>query len=294
MTSENSSRNGWAKIPVWIRAVVVGLLVGLTAANVWLVLLVSLGSVPGTLAEFTFLGFYVWWVAGGGPPPAWKAARAEFFRRGRLSAGQWAWGIAAALLFAVTVHAAIVLLFRFEAFPAAEFRRGYDFSFVHSLTLRWVVIVVSAISAGICEETGFRGYMQQPIERRHGAVVAILVSSVLFTLVHLTKGWALAGMVPIVLGAGVLLGMIAWASGSLVPGMIGHAVMDTGLFAYWWTDTAGTFREQPIRSTGMDSAFAAACGVFVVSLAGVLVAISRLRRLRDSAAEERASDFIQA
>lgn len=171
---------------------------------------------------------------------------------------------------------------------------GTIFPAVHSLAVKWVGVVVSAVSAAICEETGFRGYMQQPIERRHGAAMAILVSSVLFTLVHLTKGWALAGMVPIVLGAGVLLGLIAWASGSLVPGMIGHAVMDTGLFAYWWTDTAGTFSEQPLSSTGVDSAFATACGVFVVSLAGVLVAISRLRRLRESTAEERASGFIKA
>jgi membrane protease YdiL (CAAX protease family) len=192
------------------------------------------------------------------------------------------------------VHAAIVLVFRFVPFPAAEFRRGYNFSFVHSQAAKCVVVVVSAISAAICEETGFRGYMQQPIERRNGAAIAIVVSSVLFTLVHLTKGWALAGMVPIVLGAGVLLGLLAWASGSLVPGMIGHAVMDTGLFAYWWTDTAGTFSEQPISSTGVDAAFVTACGVFVVSLAGVLLAISRLQRLRESISDEWASDLIGA
>jgi hypothetical protein len=42
--------------------------------------------------------------------------------------------------------------------------------------------VVSAASAGICEETGFRGYMQQQIEQRHGAPTAILVSSFCFML----------------------------------------------------------------------------------------------------------------
>ena len=112
----------------------------------------------------------------------------------------------AAIFFAVTIHAAIVLLFRFVPFPMAAFRRGYDFSFIPSLPLKWLAVVVSATSAGICEETGFRGYMQRPIEQRHGAPVAILVSSFFFMALHLTKGWATLGMVPIVFGAGVLLG----------------------------------------------------------------------------------------
>lgn len=289
MAASESTRGGWARVPVAVRAVVSGLLVGLVAANVWPVLLVSLGVPLGALAEIIFLGVYVWWAAGGGPPRSMRSARAAAFRRGRLSPEQWFWGICAALLFAVTVHAAIVLLFRFVPFPAAEFRSGYNFSFVPSLPLKWVVVVVSAISAAVCEETGFRGYMQRPIEQRHGAAVAILISSVFFTLVHLTKSWAMMGMVPIVLGAGVLLGLLAWSAGSLIPGMVGHAVMDTGLFAYWWTDTAGTFSERPITVTGVDLPFAIECVVFALSLAGVLLAISKLQRLRGSISDGRAS-----
>ena len=67
-------------------------------------------------------------------------------------------------------------------FPTEAFRQGYDFSFIPTLSLKWLAVVVSAASAGICEETGFRGYMQQPIERRHGALTGILVSSFFFML----------------------------------------------------------------------------------------------------------------
>jgi membrane protease YdiL (CAAX protease family) len=181
------------------------------------------------------------------------------------------------VFFAVTIHSAIVLLFRFVTFPMAAFRRGYDFSFIPSLALKWVAVVISAMSAGICEETGFRGYMQRPIEQRHGVFVAILVSSFLFTVVHLTKGWAMIGMVPIVFGAGVLLGLLAWAAGSLVPCMIGHVLMDIGLFAYWWTGVAGNFTARTVGETGLDMAFFIACAVFMVSLGVVLFSISRLR-----------------
>ena len=178
----------------------------------------------------------------------------------------------------MTVHSAIVLLFRFVPFPIAAFRRGYDFSFIPSQGLKWVAVVISALSAGICEETGFRGYMQRPIEQRHGVFAAILISSVLFTVVHLTKGWAMIGMVPIVFGAGVMLGLLAWASGSLIPCMIGHVLMDVGLFAYWWTGVAGDFTARTVGETGWDTAFFIACAVFVVSLGMVLFSISRLRR----------------
>jgi membrane protease YdiL (CAAX protease family) len=187
------------------------------------------------------------------------------------------WGIIGAIFFAVAVHASIVLLFRCVEFPLAAFRRGYDFSFISTLPLKWLAVIVSAVSAGVCEETGFRGYMQRPIEEHHGAVIAILISTIFFTLVHLNKAWSLAGMVPIVFGAGLLLGLLAWSSQSLIPPIIGHVVMDIGLFAYWWTGIAGEFSALPLRETGVDGPFVIACATAFVSLLVTLFAISRLR-----------------
>jgi membrane protease YdiL (CAAX protease family) len=270
------------KLPVWLRAVIAGLLVGLLAANVWLPLLLGLAVPVAATVEVIFLALYVWWASGGGPPRATQAARRTAFRSVALSPAQWAWGLVAALSFAATVHAAIVLLFRFVPFPIAEFRRGYDFSFIPTVPLRWLAVVVSAASAGICEETGFRGYMQQPIEARHGAPIAILVSSLFFMLVHLTKSWSIVGMVPIVFGAGLLLGLLAWSSGSLIPGVIGHTVMDIGLFAYWWTGIAGDFTARPIAETGLDQPFAIACAALAAALLVVLLATWRLGRTRRS------------
>lgn len=277
MTTKERAPSLWAKLPISLRAILSGLLIALIAANVWPLLLLKLGVPLAATAETIFLALYLWWVAGGGPPRRARIARAEAFRRGRLSRTQWFWGVIAALFFAVTIHASIVLLFRFVPFPMAAFRRGYDLSFIPSLGLKWLVIVFSATSAGICEETGFRGYMQRPIERRHGALVAILVSSLFFMALHLTKDWATAGMVPVIFGAGVLLGLLARCSGSLIPGMIGHVLMDVGLFAFWWTGVAGDFTARPISETGVDRQFLIACGAFAISLLVVLAAISKLR-----------------
>ncbi|MGH9776336.1 MAG: lysostaphin resistance A-like protein [Candidatus Acidiferrales bacterium] len=278
MTTPDPAPTLWAKLPVTLRAVISGLLMFIIAANVWPVFLVTLGVPLATAVEAIFLGLYLWWAAGGGRPRGTQFARLTAFRRRALSPVQWFWTLVAALFFASTVHASIVVLFRLVPFPTETFRRGYDISPIHSVALRWIAVVVSAASAAICEETGFRGYMQRPIEQRHGAPLAIFVSSLFFMLVHLTKAWATPGMVPIVFGAGVLLGLLAWSSQSLIPGMIGHFVMDVGLFAYWWTGLAGTFTARPISETGVDQSFFIACAALAASLLIVLLAISRLRR----------------
>jgi len=261
------------------RAIVVGSLVGLVAANVWLPLLYLLGVPTAAAVEAVFLSAYVWWAAGGGPPGSLKAVRAESFRRRSLSSAQWRWGLVAAVSFAVSVHGAIVVLFRLVPFPAQAFHAGYDLSVIPTAPLRWLTVVVSAVSAGVCEETGFRGYMQQPIERRYGPLVGILISSLLFMLVHLNKSWSVIEMVPIVFGAGILLGTLAWASHSLIFGMIGHTIMDVGLFAFWWAQIAGTFSQRPISETGMDPAFFLEVGVLAAALLFTLTAIARLRHL---------------
>jgi membrane protease YdiL (CAAX protease family) len=273
-------RGLWDRLPVILRAIVGGILIGMIAANVWLLLLLKLGMPIAALAEIVFLTAYIWWAAGGGPPARFRKVRADYFRVRPLRGAQWFWGVIAAVSFAATIHAAIVLLFRVVPFPAAAFHQGYDLSFIPSRQMQWLACIVSALSAGVCEETGFRGYMQRPIENRHGALTAILISSLFFTLFHLTKGWALIGMVPIVFGAGLLLGTLARASGTLVFCILGHWIMDIGLFAYWWTQIAGTFSQRPISETGMDRLFQIECGVFAVVLLVTIVAITRLWRLR--------------
>jgi membrane protease YdiL (CAAX protease family) len=264
---------------VVVRAVVVGISVGMIAANVWPLLLLKIGMPAAALAELAFLSLYVAWAAGRGPPQKLRETRADYFRVRSLSRTQWLWGVIAAVSFAATIHAALILLFRLVPFPAASFHSGYDFSFIGSSSMQWMACIVSALSAGVCEETGFRGYMQRPIEHRHGPIVAILISSVFFTLLHLTKDWALIGMVPVVFGAGVLLGTLARASGTLVFCMLGHWIMDIGLFAYWWTQIAGTFSQRPIFEVGVDLFFIAECGIFTLALGLTLMAIGRLRRL---------------
>jgi hypothetical protein len=87
-------------------------------------------------------------------------------------------------------------------------------------------------------------------------------------------------MIPIVFGAGLLLGLLAWSARSLLPGIVGHIVMDIGLFAYWWTGVAGEFSARTISQTGMDRPFLIAFFTFVIALGIVVFAIYKLQRMR--------------
>lgn len=279
MSASAADRGLWARLPTALRAIIAGLSIGLIGANVWTLLLIAAGPLVAVIVEPIFLILYLWWASGRGPPQGAAAARARAFRTSTLSPPGWLWGLIAAVAFAASVHAAMVILFRLVPFPAAQFRQGYDLSYIPSAALRWVVVVLAAASAGVCEETGFRGYLQQPLEARFSPAWAILTSAALFTLFHLNKGWAGLGMVPIIFGAGLLLGALAWASRSLIPCIIGHTIMDVGLFAYWWTGIAGTFTTRPIGETGLDAAFLIALAVLALALGACLTSIWRLRRI---------------
>jgi len=268
----------WARIPLSLRAVVGGVFVALVAANVWPLLLSGLGAPIAAVAELAFLAAYVCWFAGIAPGP-WRAQRREFGRARPLRRAEWAWGLLAALAFAASIHAAIVVLFRLTPFPAATFHAGYDLSAVPTLPMKWLACVVSALSAGVCEEMGFRGYLQRPMEMRRGARTAVFVSALVFTLLHLDKSWALLAMTPIVFGAGLMLGTLAWSSGSLVFAMLGHWIMDIGLFAFWWTQIAGVFAQRPIFVTGVDLSFVAEVLALAASLAIFLAAARKLSNL---------------
>jgi len=87
-----------------------------------------------------------------------------------------------------------------------------------------VVWILVSLTAGFCEETIFRGYLQRQFIAWSGKpIVGILLSSVLFGLAHAYQG----GKQTIVLGAfGALFGLLADWRRSLRPGMMAHAWQD--------------------------------------------------------------------
>ncbi len=85
----------------------------------------------------------------------------------------------------------------------------------------WIAL---SISAGICEEIVFRGYLQRQLALMTGNVgLAILLQAILFGIGHAYEG--LSSVVAIVLH-GLFLGMLAQWRGNIRAGIIEHAGWD--------------------------------------------------------------------
>jgi membrane protease YdiL (CAAX protease family) len=163
------------------------------------------------------------------------------------------------------VQASFVITFRLIAFPSEKFTADYKILDNMPLWSAWAVLIMSSIVAGICEETGFRGYMQQPLENKYGPGIAITITSVIFMLVHLSHTWALP-ILPHIFFASVLLGILASKSGSIIPGIIGHSILDIFDYSVWWSDITGGFQKQTIFKTGIDLHFVFWCLVMFLAL----------------------------
>jgi membrane protease YdiL (CAAX protease family) len=140
----------------------------------------------------------------------------------------------------------------------------------------WAIITMSSIVAGICEETGFRGYMQVPLEKRYGPAKAIIPTSILFALIHLSHSWALP-ILPHIFFASVLLGILAYRSGSLIPGIIGHSILDIFDYSVWWSDLTGKFERQTIFRTGVDFHFVIWVLIFLIALLGFFRVLRKMK-----------------
>ena len=88
-------------------------------------------------------------------------------------------------------------------------------------------LAVAAVAISIGEELAFRGALYAALEDVGGAPVAVLGSTVLWTLAHvLSHPPQFLGAV---LAAGLLLGLWRWACKDLVAPIIGHVIADLAL-----------------------------------------------------------------
>jgi membrane protease YdiL (CAAX protease family) len=141
------------------------------------------------------------------------------------------------------------------------------------LVWSWTVAIV----AGVSEEAAFRGYMQAPIERRHGAPIAILVTSIVFASLHLPQARVTAATVLAISTGGLMLCILAWASRSILPGVVVHTLIDMVSVPL---RNLGFMPPRPLAETGADSVLLLSLVMTIGFGAAALWAFARLIRLR--------------
>jgi sodium transport system permease protein len=81
----------------------------------------------------------------------------------------------------------------------------------------WLVVVALAIAPGVCEELAFRGFIMSGFLRSARPGVAIVLSSIAFGVAHMVPQQVFNAML-----LGLVLGLLAVRSGSLLPGILFH------------------------------------------------------------------------
>src|SRR5262245_1655893 len=178
----------WLRIPVIVRAVTVGLAIGLLGTGSWARLIAAntqyLPNVPWAAPVMAVI-LVAWWLyfgRGWGRPESTAPARQLGGRANLVPDDLWGPALGAGVLGLFATLLLQGVLARFVTLPQ---QRDLDPSQYPIMTVAaWVVM--GGMVSGVVEETAFRGYIQGGIERRHGLTMAILVTGSLFSLSHFT------------------------------------------------------------------------------------------------------------
>ena len=213
----------WAVVS---KAVLVGLAVQAVGTLPWSALAaLNIESCPSIPFAAPLAAGYLWvfwrWLGGSGPPRATASARCSALRAGSLSAQGWALSLVAGMAGLSGVVAALIALRRIAPFPQIDIP---SLAGVPSATVLSLV-VMSAVVAGVVEEAAFRGYMQFRLEQHLGAAESIAITSAVFGAIHMSHGLSLIRFLADA-AFGVVYGVLAWAAGSILPGLVLHAGLD--------------------------------------------------------------------
>ncbi len=215
----------WSRAPVVVRAFLLGGAVATAGTVPWAVLAAwNIRHLPAVPWSVPIAALYLWllwrWLRGDGWPASTSAARRGMLRARPVSANVWGAAILAGILGLATVVQVNRVTVGLVGLPFQD-----DLPYLSRLSPLTLLLMplMGAVVAGVVEEAAFRGYMQRPIERRHGPVVAILVVGVWFGLAHATHAqWSLA-LMPYYLTAAAVYGGLAWITDSILPSMALHA-----------------------------------------------------------------------
>jgi membrane protease YdiL (CAAX protease family) len=152
----------------------------------------------------------------------------------------------------------------------------------------FLLLVMASIVAGVTEEAAFRGYMQTPIERRYGVVVAILVNGTMFGLLHFpSHPTAVLTMLPYYIGVAAVYSGLTWATNSILPALVLHAGGDVFSLTRLWTTGRAEWqltaeRAPLVWESGFDAAFSGALVALVLLAGATAWAYLKLRTLANA------------
>ena len=219
------------KIGAALRDLLIGLAVTVVVTVPWSVIaaanLRQSPRVPWAIpVGLTYLGLTVAYLSGHGWPTTTTAFRQRDFRFRRMSGVQWRWSLLTGVLAVTCLWLLYAALGNLGGAPTSPGREA-----ALPAGVLFIFLLVSAAVTAIGEEGGLRGFAQARLERRFGPRVAIVASTLAFVLIHATHGLPmLVRMAPFYVAVGVVYGLLAYLTQSILPAVALHFVGDTVTF----------------------------------------------------------------
>ena len=271
---------------VIVVAVLAGLGAGAAGTLPW-ALLVKWNTEHGSTVPWAvpIMAVYLWaywrYVRGAGWPQSTSKARRATSRVNPLSADQWSLALVAGALGIGSVILFQGVLGRLVRLPQQE---DLDVSLYPVATVASWLLMSAAVS-GVVEETAYRGFLQRPIECRHGPVVAILTTGLVFGLSHFTHPEVTVVLLPFYMGVAAVYGGLAYLTDSTLPGMMlhagGNALGFLNLVTSGQSEWAMSAGPQPlIWQTGVDASFWVTSAALMIVTTATVWAYSALAGLR--------------
>jgi sodium transport system permease protein len=85
----------------------------------------------------------------------------------------------------------------------------------------WLPLLAFAVAPAVCEELAFRGFILSGMQRSGRTWLPIILSSVAFGVVHMIPQQVFNAIL-----LGIVLGILAVRSGSLIPGVVFHLLFN--------------------------------------------------------------------
>jgi len=220
----------WQGLPIILRAIIVGMLilfVGQLPPGVFLLTSLKLSpSIPWFLPATLFWLWLFWqYLSGKGWPHSTAQQRLDDLRGRRLTGRVWIWSMIAGGLGMISVMGLIFVTSRFANLPKVAYEAPFDVSTYPSWTVFCIFLNIAAV-AGVVEEAAFRGYMLSHIQRRHGWIIGIVITGVMFFVSHLSHAYASIAFLPFFLAYSLLHGYLVYLTRSILPSIVLHTVFD--------------------------------------------------------------------
>ena len=263
----------WNRLPVILRAVLAGAVVAVVGGVPWAVLVgLNIKHWPAVPWAVVPAAAYLWpfwlYLNGAGWPQSTAQARRSNCRANRLPDEVWGAAILAGFLGLVALALFQRVMNRLVVLPQQQDLDPSKFSLL--CVFLWVSM--GSIVAGVVEEAAFRGYLQAPIERRHGPVLAILITGILFGFGHFGHPEVGVVLLPYYVAVAAIYGALAYLTNSILPSLVLHAGGNMLGALTLFTQGAAEWQATPhpaplVWQTGIDASFASS--VVITILAGV-------------------------